>query len=429
MNNKRIFSSLSKAPADYRLNFYSMYADIAFWGILNSSTLAFLAIYATHIGATTVEIGWINAAPAIISIFFSLPFGSWMESIPKLRALKITAVLSRLYFLPLIFIPIGLPKELQIFLIIAIVFLMNIPGAGLMVAFNSVFAEAIPIEWRGYVSGIRNGFFALVSIVVSVICGEILNRVSFPLGYILVFAFGFFGAVMSTLTFWFVKPVEVLDKQTANSNALSQLALKKIKLLQSPFQVYWERYRARLHIEALTGSFRKVLFLMLIFNIAQYLIIPIFPVYTVNILGIPDGIISLGNAIFNIALFAGSTQIARLVMKIGNQRVTGLGLVFMAGYPVILAIAANSYVFLAAFIFGGFGWSLASGAMYNFVLEEAVPEARSSYLGWYNLIANMGILMGSLLGPVFGDWFGLQPTLFVGAVVRVIVGLVLLRWV
>ncbi|HML39890.1 MAG TPA: MFS transporter [Bellilinea sp.] len=426
MADKNTLLLSKNIPEQYRANFYWLYSDISSFGILNSSSVAFLAVYATHIGASTAQVGWINAAPAVISILFSLPFGAWMEAMSKQKAIRITAILMRLYFLPLIIIPLTLPQAWQIPLLIIIVFLMNIPGTGLAVSFNALFAESVPIEWRGYVTGVRNSFFAIVSIITSVICGEILNRISFPLGYVFVFLIGFVGAAVSTLSLWFVKPQDLIEQTAKQNHKVS--AESEQSVTGSPLLVYFQRYRSKLHTEALTGPFRKVLLLMFIFSLGQYLPLPLSPIYTVNVLHISDGVISLGNAIFYIALFLVSTQLVRIVNRFGNQGVTGLGLVLMAGYPFVLALSSNNLIFLLASVFGGSGWSLASGAMYNYVLEKADPAARSGYLGWYNLAANVGVLIGSLAGPLIGSMIGLQTALFVFTFVRVIFGLILLRW-
>lgn len=426
MNFHRIFSHSTSVPLEYRANFRYLYADIGFYGVLSGATVTFLVYYMTHIGATPLEIGWVNAAPAVMSIVFSLPFGVWMSNMSRRRAAQITSIAMRLFYLPLIFIPFIFSKPVQIPLIVAIVFLTFIPGTGLVVSFNTLFAEAVPIDWRGYVSGVRNGYFAISSILTSVLCGVILDQASFPLGYGIVFGLGFLGAVGSTLSIWFIKALDDPNSVVKISMPAINGETAKTKLIShSKINQYFQKF----HPEALLGPFGKVLFLMFIFSAAQYLAIPIFPIYTVNNVGISDQMIGFGNAVFFAALFFASTQLSRLINKIGNQGVTGLGILLMGGYPLFLALAKGNGLFLIASIFGGLGWSMASGAMANYVLEKANPELRSSYVGWYNVIANMGILIGSLAGPVIGDLIGLQPALFLFTVIRVLVGLVFLRWV
>ena len=49
-------------------------------------------------------------------------------------------------------------------------------------------------------------------------------------------------------------------------------------------------------------------------------------------------------------------------------------------------------------------------------------------MAWHNVILNLGILGGSLLGAGLGDWIGLRNGLLAGAALRVLSGLALLLW-
>ena len=73
-------------------------------------------------------------------------------------------------------------------------FVMTIPGTALTVGFNAMFAEAVPVDWRAQVFGLRQAIFAIVMSVVSLISGQILGRLEFPYGYMVVFAVGVIGA-------------------------------------------------------------------------------------------------------------------------------------------------------------------------------------------------------------------------------------------
>jgi predicted MFS family arabinose efflux permease len=46
----------------------------------------------------------------------------------------------------------------------------------------------------------------------------------------------------------------------------------------------------------------------------------------------------------------------------------------------------------------------------------------------HNLALNLGILCGSVLGPLLGDWIGLRQALAVGGVLRFLGGIALGLW-
>ncbi|MFZ6019547.1 MAG: MFS transporter [Chloroflexota bacterium] len=415
-----------QASSQAKRNFYHFYADVIWFGVMNGSVLSFLAVYATRIGANAQQIGLINAAPAIMALLFSLPFGAWIEPQSKRRATLITALLMRLFYFPLFLIPSRFPVEIQVPVILAMVFLMHIPATGLGVAFNALFAEAIPIQDRAQIAGVRNVFFAIVSIVTSLTCGYILNHFAFPLGYQIVFAIGFFSAALSTLHLGLIRPpihqedgVKFIPEKQRDESEITENQPKK------PFEILLTK---DLHIEIIKSPFRSVLWMMFSFHFAQFLPLPLFPVFAVKVLGVSDQVISVANAIFFLAMLMISSQVSRLVGRLGNQKITGLGLIFLSGYPFILSLSHGALPYLAAHLLGGTGWGLASSAMFNFVLEKAPSETRSAHLAWFNLFANAGILLGSLIGPWVSSLIGIRWALFFFAIFRFWSGLNIVRW-
>jgi MFS family permease len=87
--------------------------------------------------------------------------------------------------------------QAQVWAIIFVTFLMNIPGTVVVVGFNALFGDMVPGEWRGHVVGIRNAALAVATTVLTMVSGQILDRVVFPVGYQIVFAIGFIGALIS----------------------------------------------------------------------------------------------------------------------------------------------------------------------------------------------------------------------------------------
>mgnify|MGYP001205154282 CR=1 FL=1 len=424
-----VFSILPpQASPQVKRNYYHFYADVIWFGVLNGSALSFLAVYATRIGANAQQIGLINAAPAIMAILFSLPFGVWIEPQSKRRATLITALLMRLFYLPLFLIPARLPVDFQIPIILVMVFLMYIPATGLGVAFNALFAEAIPIQDRAQIAGIRNVFFAIISILTSLTCGYILDHFRFPLGYQIVFGIGFFSAALSTLHLGLIRPATNERPFSNNQFDMNHDQEENTRGVKYPSKNIQSLANNSLHLEILKSPFRSVLWMMFSFHLAQFLPLPLFPVFAVKVLAVSDQTISIANAIFFLAMLIISSQVSRLVGILGNQKVTGLGLIFLSGYPFILSLSYTPVPYLAAHLLGGTGWGLASSTMFNFVLEKAPSETRSAHLAWFNLFANAGILLGSLIGPSVSSIIGIRWALLFFAIFRFWSGLNIVRW-
>lgn len=420
-------------PPEHRRNFLHLYLDVGWFGVLNGTSIAFVAIFATRQGASGFEVGLLNAAPAIAALFIALPAGRWLTSRPLNPNVFWAAVLHRLFYLPWIMLPLWLAPPQQVKVLIALAFIMSVPGTVLAIGFNSLFAAATPEEWRGHVVGIRNAILAAMSILVSLICGQVLRRLSFTTGYQVVFSLGFLGAVMSTIHLWFVRPAQVTPGDGAAINDWEQPGLLRLWAglrtgVGLRFLTNRRRWRRLLQLDVTQGRFGLVLLLLFAFHASQFLAIPLFPLYVVNALHLSDQFFSLGNGIFYGALFLGSTQLARLTRRWGNQRVLAAGVICMSLYPLLIGLSRGPGLYLATSVVGGLAWSMAGGALGNYVIEQAPTVNRPAYLAWHTLALYAATLLGSLVGPWLAQQIGLATALFVAAGCRALAGILLWRW-
>jgi MFS family permease len=164
------------------------------------------------------------------------------------------------------------------------------------------------------------------------------------------------------------------------------------------------------------------------FHLSQYLPMALFPLYQVHQLRLSDQEISLGTALFNGLVLLGSLQLATLTKRLGNQRLTGIGIIVLSGYPLIMGLSRGLGLFLVASVVGGIGWSMAGGALNNYILEGVPADDRPAYLAWYNLALNAAILLGSLVGPLMAGWIGLASTLILAGICRLLAAAAILRW-
>jgi MFS family permease len=404
--------------------------------LLSGSAIAFAAVYATRQGASAFELGLLNGVPAVTSLVLTLPAGRWLERQQVGRAVFWTALLQRLFYLPWVFLPALLAPGAQVSALIGLTLLMSIPGAGLAIGFNTLFAAAVPPEWRGAVVGVRNALLAITYILTSLLCGYILDRLVFPLGYQIVFGLGFVGAFMSTYHLWRLRHVMDQPGRLRLGRSLGDYARPGVLRtfgdgLRSAIGL---RFLARsqgaplLRGEILNGPFGRVVAVLFAFHLAQFLAIPLFPLFWVRQLDLTDQEISLGTALFYVAVLLGSARLARLTRSLGHFRLTVLGALLMATYPILTALSQGVSHFLITSVIGGLSWSLAGGAMPNYLLDQVPSHDRPAHLAWYNIALNAAVLLGSLGGPLIARLtdLGLALSLFAG--LRLIAALAIWRW-
>jgi MFS family permease len=415
----RDFFNKPTIPQEYRRNFIHLYFDIAWFGILSGSAINFLNIYAARLGASGFQIGLLGAMPAVVSLFLSLPAGTWLQKRPVGKAVFWSAVLSRLGYFLWIPLPWLFGNQGQIWALVIITLAMGIPMCGLSVGFNALFAAAVPTEWRASVVGIRNVVQSLTFIIASLGTGFILDHLRFPLGYQVIFGIGFLSAAMSTVHLFFIRPhTEPFANTTPDLKTDKDLDEKNRR----------PDLRTSLRLDIWRTPFRKILLVLLGFHLAQYIALPLFALYSVNELHLTDANIGLGTAFFYLSVLLGSTQLSRLEHKAGHHKLTGWGVIGMSIYPIALALSHNALHYYLLSIAGGFAWALVAGAYANYLLERIPENDRPSHLAWYNIILNAAVLLGSLAGPFLAGYIGIGVSLLVFGVMRLLAGVAILKW-
>lgn len=417
--------SLPVSP-ELQSNFRNLYFDVGWFGVVTGSALSFLTIYAARLGATTTQVGLINAMPAIVILFLALPAGSWLERRPIDKSVFLSAIGQRIFYLFIAIIPWIFSGKQQIWVLILFTLLMSIPGSVISIGFNVLFASAVPMRYRGVVAAKRNGVSAIVTVITSIVCGKILTVVPFPLGYQIVFGLAFIGGLFSAWHLWKVKPVVDYDEAIAVVPVVHASEGQKASSRKSVS--VFSGLMERLNIDALKTPFGKSLLLLTIFHLVHYLSIPLFPVFYVKNIQISDQAISTGTAIFYTTMFIGSSQISKMVNKLGNMKSTGIGIMMLGLYPIFLAFAQDAVLFYVASFFGGFSWSVVNVAMINYLLEKVPSNQRTGYLAWFSLGANAAILIGTLLGPVIGNMIGLVAALLIFGILRTLSGIAIFKW-
>jgi MFS family permease len=105
-----------------------------------------------------------------------------------------------------------------------------------------------------------------------------------------------------------------------------------------------------------------------------------------------------------------------------------MGVVLMSLYPALTAASTNLPRFLLTASVGGLAWSLAGGALANYIYEKMPESERPFHLAWYHLSFNAAILLGALCGPLLAEHTGLAAALVLIAFGRYLAGAALWRW-
>ena len=426
---------LPNPDSTVRWNLRQLYWDVFWFGTLAGTTLAFLAVYSARLGASSLQIGLLSAGPAVVSLLFTLPAGRWLEGKPLIRSAYLSAFAQRAGYLVLVPIPwLFIQPQMQVWVIIMITLVMSVAGTLLAISFNALYAEVVPAEWRGRVVGWRNALVAVSVTLTTLLSGLLLDRIIFPLNYQIVFLIGACGALLSSYHLRRIRRPNDAEAQTGDPATALPASVTRAYwwdwLLQIGRKKSTEQTQRKplLRMDLITSPFGLFMAGCLIFYTFQYFSIPIFPLYYVNILHMTDGQISLGGAILHGSMMIGSLFTNRMSVLLGHRKLMLLGMILFGQFTLLLGLARDATLYYVACLFGGAIFAFLNGGLVNRLMERVPADDRPAHMALHNLALNIGILAGSLLGPLFGEWIGLRDVLFVSTGLRLLAAVLLWRW-
>jgi predicted MFS family arabinose efflux permease len=99
-----------------------------------------------------------------------------------------------------------------------------------------------------------------------------------------------------------------------------------------------------------------------------------------------------------------------------------------AAFPLSIGFLPTVPGYMLGCALGGIGWGFLGGAIANRLMERVPEDDRPAHMALFNLVLNFGVLTGALLGPLIGEWTGLQNAMIIGGILRIVSAGVLWRW-
>ena len=412
----RVFGFPAGLPAALRSNIIHYYWDIAWWGLYTGSLASFLGIYATRLGATPAQLGLMTALPAGFTLLLALPFAGVVRRMGAYRATWTSAFIGRAPLLVFVVLPFFLDHSSQVIAIISLSLLLAIPNTLIGIAFPHLFIEAVTPEWRSTVVSTRTAILSILGFLITMGCGQILTRISFPTGYQVVFLFGFAGAVITTYHLHTIHPLAPGFANPAEAAPSSPPPPER---------------KSFIHLPSRSGAgavYIRVLITVCCFNATANMVTPLIPGLLVNKLVLSDGWISLGTALNSLVVFIISMFIARLTVRTGNRTASAIGALLYAVQAIFLYLMFSPFTYLLAVLTGSLGTGVLSTALYNFNLENVPNDDRSTWLSWSSLAGNAGVLTGVLLGPQLAGLISTPNAMLFISAARLFTAVLIYRW-
>jgi MFS family permease len=396
--------NLSAAPPDstpqQRRNFINVQIDAIGIGLANAAS-PFLPVLLTRLGATNNQIGLLTSMPGITGLFLALPVGGFLQrqrniipwfSISRLLVVSCYALTG--------LVPFFVPPQHQIVAILAIWALATLPQTALAVSFSVVMNSVAGPTHRYDLMSRRWSILGFTTAVTAAIAGVVLELLSFPLNYQLVFIGLSIGGLIS---YYFSSHIRLHPVQPSVEHQGLSLV---------------EQSKSYTRLVVSNTEFVNFSAKRFIFQFATLLATPILPLYYVKVVDASDFWIGMISTIQTAVLVVGYFFWTRQYRQRGSRFVLLTATFALSLYPMF--VAATQQVQLIAILAGLAGIFQAGIDLVFFdELMKTVPvEYSATFVSLSQSLTYLASIFAPLIGTQLSNVIGLGGVLIASSVIR-----------
>jgi MFS family permease len=363
----------------------------------------FLSVFLVRLGATPFMVGLLTSMPALTGMILAIPVGRLMERqrdiLPWYSRVRVLVLGS--YALTGL-MPFLFPPDVTIIAIIAIWAIATVPQAIVNVAFTMVMSAVAGPTQRYYLMSRRWSIMGVTTAITVALVGVILDMISFPLNYQVVFIASFAGGMLS---FAFSNRIELAE------NTPPPAAERERHTLRA-------RLRDGLAALGENTDYNRFLISQFVFRCGLTLSIPLFPLYWVRELNAPDSWIGVINTVNSAVLIVAYFLWSKVSERRGNSMVLRACAFGLAFYPLLTGLTKD----LAPLpIYAGLAGIFAAGidlVMFDILLNTCPPRHAASYIALYQTTTYIATFLAPTLGTYLADTLGYELALYVAAGLR-----------
>jgi MFS family permease len=386
-------------------NIRNLFSETAWFGLLNGLVATFVSVFALRLGATTGQVGWLAALPALVNVVWLIPAARLIERQRKRLPLILWAgFFQRLGYLTMALMPFLLVTG-RVEALILLNTLVTLPAAVINTAITSLIPDLTSPTHRGQVVSARWLILSVMATVAALLGGWLLDLMPVPLNYQVLLGA---GALLSLFGLRYLRrirvPGEVLVRRTS----------------QPRQRFSWQRLTQSLRNVRSHHEFVRFTSASFVFYWGLYLPAALWSVLRVRDLHATDAWIGIIAVVVDIATIAGYFFWGKASARRGNRRVlivTALGVTL---YALVTAAVPTIGWMLPTSLLGGLSWAGCNLALFNVMLGVCPDERRPTYIALYTSLMNVTAFAAPLLGAALSDWAGIRIAFIVASGVRLI---------
>ncbi len=409
LNQINVFSIPPGLTPTQRRNFFYTQMDALGVGLV-SGAAPFLAVFLTRLGGTNFQVGLLSAMPGFTGLFLGLFIGRFLQTRANIVPWysRVRLIVFSAYTLTGA-IALILPQKAAVIAMLVIWALASVPQAILSVAFTVVMNAIAGPEGRYTLMSRRWSILGLTSAVMTMVAGQILDRLPFPTNYAVVFILFSLGGLVS---FRYSSRMQVPPLNTA---AIGD----RTPLLQ---QLKHDMRLVFTHRPFIAVSTKRLIYIL-----GTHLVAPLFTLYYVRIVKASDAWISTIVTMQSFVLLIGYSFWTQQHRKRGSRFILLSTTLALSLYPALTAITRLPWLLA---IYAGISGIFLAGlnlVFFDELMKTVPPEYSATFISVDQSAQNALAMTAPLMSTSLANLIGIPAALGVGAGVRLIAFLMFWR--
>lgn len=364
----------------------------------NGLAMPFIPYYAARLGATSIDLGWLQAFRNLFPNLMQLPWGSLSDRLNvRVPFLIIGGWISSILFLFIAF-------SQSPFLLILLVAVQSFAISMMIPTWSALLGEMVSRGHRGYVFGRIVMVGVAAALVGNVLAGVLV--IIGPPEASWVYQYPFIAAmiigILATVFLFRIKPVEQKKEEEKAVTAEEE----------------WTRRR----------DFRKLAGYQLFYTFFMSMLWPLMPRTAVDIINASNIEIVLLTVIGSISILAVQTRIGKLQDRVGPAVLIKLSRWMLVPVPLVYAFATEMWHLYLLNILAGAAIAIIYISFTTYLLDVAPSGRTARHFAVFNAGVGVVTFAGSVLAGFLADfytsiynlWTGLMIVYMISTVGRII---------
>ncbi len=389
-----------------RLNIYhGIIANIAM-----NMVHPFVGIFAVRLGASNYQIGLVSSAPALVGLLSMIPGGKFVDSrVDRKRWCAIFMMMHRLFYLLLAAIPFITPDRRAGLLVLTLA-LMNLPGSIANVSWQGFISRVVPQKRRASAFAKRSLAMNVSGTLAVLIAGRILDIMSYPMGYQVVFAAAFAFAVAEI---WVFKHLQELPDATETAPECEDSVVEFLTALPRAIIADLREIVTR-------ARFIRFVLTSIFFYFAWQVAWPLFTLYQVRELGATNLWVSILNLSNTGGTLVGFGFWSKYMERNGSLKTLFVSTLGIFLVPVVYAFSRSLYTIAFFNLLTGAIFSGVMLSLFNSLLDMTPDERKTTYIAYYNTAITISAIFAPMAGVALLNFMNYRTAFLTAGALRLV---------